>query len=446
MNFITRFESYIEAYSLFSKDDKILVAVSGGKDSMLLLWLLHQCNYSIEIAHCNFQLRGNESDGDEDLVRSFAANNHIPIHVRKFDTNQYASEHKISIQMAARALRYNWFEELRVQLNCSVIAVAHHMNDSVETVLFNLSRGTGLSGLQGILPKRDDNLVVRPMLYLQHKEIQDFVNQQQIPYRDDSSNFSNKYARNKIRLDIIPEFEKLNPEFISIMADNISRFRDSQELLQLYMERLRSQILAPRNNDSWNIAIAELEKLSVNEVYFLLEPFGFKKNVLEDLVNSLDTESGKRFESSDYLIILDRDDVILSKRDLTQHDEIFVGEFDTQFLWGNYNFEVSTTDEVSIVKEQNVIQVDFDELIFPLSIRAWEEGDIFQPLGMQGRKKLSDYFIQKKINILDKKSVPILVNGDGRIVWVVNYHMDDRFKIRDNTQKVLKLVCNLDTI
>jgi len=445
MNIHARFERYVEDYKLFSKSDRILVAVSGGRDSMLLLWLLLQSQYAIEIAHCNFQLRGVESDGDEALVRSFAVQNSVPLHVNKFDTLEYAERNKVSIQVAARELRYRWFEELKEERNCSVIAVAQHMNDSVETVLFNMSRGTGLQGIQGILPKREDSNVVRPLLFLQSKEITEMVKQHAIPFRDDSSNFSNKYTRNKIRLDIIPELEKLNPDFITIMENNIGRFRDCQEVLTSFMKRLRNDILLPRGKDYWQMQIFEIQKLSLNELYFVLEPYGFKKNVLKDLLDNLDKESGRQFESENYILISDREEVVLSKK--TQEQEsVEIDEFRTEIVWSDYHFSVEISDDLIVLREKSTVQIDMDEVEFPLTIRSWEEGDVFQPLGMQGKKKLSDYFIQKKINILDKKRVPILVNGDGRIIWVVNYHLDERFKIRDNTQKVLKLVCNLEGI
>jgi tRNA(Ile)-lysidine synthase len=445
MNIHARFTRYVEEYKLFSKGDKILVAVSGGRDSMLLLWLLQQSEFALEIAHCNFQLRGAESDGDEALIRMFAAQYSIPLHVKRFNTLEYAEHNKVSIQIAARELRYNWFETLREQQSCSVIAVAQHRNDSVETVLFNLSRGTGLLGLQGILPKREDSRVVRPLLFLQSNEIIKLVKHYAIPFRDDSSNFSNKYARNKIRLDIIPELEKLNPDFISIMDDNIQRFRDSQELLTSFMNRLRNDILLPRSKDSWQMQKFEIQKLSLNELYFVLEPYGFKKNVLQDVLDSLDKESGRKFESENYILITDREEVILSKK-TEEQDTVQIDGFGERIVWNDYQFSFEISEELTVVKEKNTVQIDLDEIIFPLTIRSWVKGDVFQPLGMQGKKKLSDYFIQKKINILDKKRVPILVNGDGRIIWVVNYHVDERFKIRDNTQKVLKLVCNLQGI
>lgn len=442
MDILRRFQRYIEDNKLISRKDKVLVAVSAGRDSMLLLWLLHKLQYTIEIAHCNFQLRGEESDGDEALVGEFANQHNIPIHIKHFDTKVYAEANKVSIQMAARELRYCWFEELSASLGCKKIAVAHHMNDSVETVLFNLLRGTGLQGLQGILPKRPDSNVVRPLLFLQRKEIEDLVKQYAIPYRDDSSNFVPKYARNKIRLDIIPEFEKLNPDFISIMADNIDRFQDAQEVLNSTFEKLRTDILIPRGELAWSIKKSTICDLTLNELYFLLEPYGFRKNVLQDLKDSVNHEPGRRFDSEEYIVITDREDVILSQKTTILHPITITPDIN-KVHWGRWEIALALTEDCRIEGQKHIAQIDFEEIKFPLTIRSWEEGDVFYPLGMQGKKKLSDYFIQKKINILDKKRVAILVNGDGRIIWIVSYHLDERFKIKDNTQKVLKLVCNL---
>lgn len=445
MEIVRAFESYIEENKLFSKNDKILVAVSGGRDSMLLLWLLHTSHYTVHIAHCNFHLRGEESDGDQQLVEDFACKYGIDLHVKHFDTTAYAQENKVSIQIAARELRYKWFEELRCSLGCHVTAVAQHLNDSVETVLFNLSRGTGLQGLQGILAKRVDSRIIRPLLFLKNEQITELVNRYEIPYRDDSSNFSNKYARNKIRLDIIPEFEKLNPDFISIMQANMQRFASSQSVLNKYIDQLRTQIFHQKDTDSWLIDTKQLEKLTIEEWYFLFEDYGFTMQILMDLKDSLYKHSGKQFHSPTHIIVTDRERLVLSK--ITQNLESIDFLLDDSVVeWGDIQLTYSLQENWTIIPGNHIAQLDFNQLIFPLKIRCWQQGDSFQPLGMKGRKKVSDYFIQKKINILDKHKIPILVNGDGSIIWIVGYHMDERFKIRDNTEKVLKLVSNFKAV
>lgn len=435
-----QFWRYVAEQELFTMRDKLLVAVSGGRDSMLLLTLLYRQGIPVEVAHCNFHLRGDESDADEALVRAYTTRLGITLHVQHFDTKAYAEQHKVSIQMAARDLRYAWFEELRGKQNCSYIAVAHHKNDHVETVLVNLVRGTGLLGLQGILPKRDR--LIRPLLFLDSKDVSNVVDQLQIPYRDDSSNFSNKYTRNKIRLDIIPEFEKLNPEFVDVMEDNIQRFQEAQHVLQLFVRNMRDEIFKNTGEEEWTIGKETLEDKDLALVYYLFEPFGFNKAVIKDFMGSLNKRSGLVFESGNWQLLLDRTVVYLRKAK-GGHVEKLLFPTDELLAWGRYAFSVAVLDPVVIEKSPSVAMVDYDKLEFPLKIRSWCEGDSFQPLGMVGTKKISDFFIQKKVSLFEKNAIPILVNGNGEIIWVANFQIDDRYKITENTQKVLKLVCNI---
>lgn len=440
MDVDVRFRVYVEDYKLFTREDKVLVAVSGGRDSMLLLTLLHRYGMELELAHCNFQLRDVESDGDEELVLSYAALLGVKVHVRRFDTTSYAEKHRISIQMAARELRYDWFEKVRKERACKYIAIAQHKNDHIETVLLNLSRGTGLLGMQGILPKRDK--ILRPLLFLSSAEVLEAVQTLGIPYRDDSSNFSNKYARNKIRLDIIPHFEQLSADFVDIMNDNILRFQESQRVLQYFVEQKRKELLVKIGPDDWEIAKESIRGLDLALLYFLFEPFGFSKNVLADLVQSLDKESGRIFESDRYQLLLDR--TVLRLRHNHYEQEVAQLNADQDILvWRNYRFTVSTSPDLSIDRDVSVALLDYDKLVFPLKVRSWQEGDSFQPLGMEGKKKVSDFLIQKKINLFDKRAVPIWLNGNGELIWIANYQIDNRYKITENTQKVLKLVCNI---
>ena len=438
MDLINRFQQYVIDNKLFSNSDKLLVAVSGGKDSMLLLWLMMKQGYQVVIAHCNFQLRGEESDADEKLVLDFAKKHQIPIHTISFDTVQYAERHKLSIQMAARELRYDWFSQLAQEIAADKIVIAQHKNDHVETVLLNLTRGTGLLGLQGILSQREENNIVRPMLCLDHNDIRQLVEQYQIPYRDDQSNFSNKYARNKIRLDIIPQFEQLNPDFIQIMDDNIQRFQEANQVLQELIEDLRKQIFA-EHNGQWIIRKDELFQLSVAKIYYLFEPFGFSKSVLQDLLDSLQKESGRVFESDTHQILLNRDELILCAKQGNIQAVSFNMD-DQEVQWDNYKIEIKILENVAIIGDPNVALLDAERLMLPLQIRSWEHGDVFQPLGMKGKKKISDFFIQRKINLFEKNRIPLLVNGNGDIMWVMGLQIDERYKITENTQKVLKLV------
>ncbi len=439
MKLLQRFKAFCEKNHLLKKGEHVLLAVSGGKDSMLMLQLFYDLGIDMEVAHCNFQLRGEESDKDEQLVRKYCAGLSIPCHVQRFDTKSYAATHKLSIQMAARELRYTWFNQLAHERNCSAIAIAQHKNDHVETVLLNLARGTGLQGLRGILPKRGN--VIRPLLFLDSREIAQAVAQLDIPYRDDASNFSVKYARNKIRLDIVPQFEQLNPDFIPIMDENISRFQETYEILQHFVHDLRQQLFLEQKPHQWTIRKIDIQDKHIGLLFLLFEPFGFSKSVLKDLVASLDNGPGKVFESTSYALLLDRDILILQDK-TKKLGEKTVHEDQKKINWEDYTFYLSISKDLNIIKDASVAKLDGTKLVFPLTVRTWQEGDYFQPLGMKGKKKISDFFIGKKINLFEKKSIPIWVNGNGDIIWISGLQIDERYKITENTQKVLTLVCH----
>lgn len=440
MNVLERLNFFIEKNSLFEAKDKILLTVSGGKDSMLMTFLLAKAGYQLTIAHCNFQLRGEESDLDEALVRSFAEAHQIPFYVNYFDTNTYADEHGISIQMAARELRYTWFESLRKELNFEKIAVAHHLNDHIETVLLNLSRGTGLLGLQGIQCKRDH--IVRPLLFLTAEEVLEYVEKYQIPYRDDQSNFTTKYARNKVRIDIIPQFKKMQPDFERVFEQNIEHFKESYTLLQQFVQPIRNSLFEKRNDD-WLVEKVKLEPYidDLALLYELFINFGFAKNVLADLQSCWDKESGRLFQSADYDLLFDRDFLVIREKEFKNPSETLITSETKSVSWGEYSFSCDVSFDKTIIRDKRLAKIDFDLIVFPLTLRSWKEGDYFYPLGMTSKKKLSDLFQSYKVNSFEKKNIPILVNGNGDIIWVANYQLDNRYKISSNSKKVFILVC-----
>ncbi|KKO90882.1 tRNA(Ile)-lysidine synthetase [Sphingobacterium sp. Ag1] len=443
MNVLERLMGYIEKEHLLMPHDKILLTVSGGKDSMLMAHLFTKAGYTVAIAHCNFQLRGSESEEDEALVRKFAVENSVPIYVKHFDTKAYAKEHQISIQMAARELRYAWFEKLRHELQFDRIAVAQHLNDHIETVLLNLSRGTGLQGLQGIFPIRER--IIRPLLFLKASEIEHFVKMYGIAYRDDQSNFSTKYARNKIRIDIIPHFKKLQPDFETVFEQNINHFKESYQLLQQFVEPIRKKLFYPID-EGWGVRKEDLEPYMDNLplLYELFSAFNFSKAVLSDLQYAWVRESGRIFQSDCYHMLLDRNELFIREKEFISPDEALITSETSTVEWKQYCFHAHISTDIAIVKSRDVAKLDYDLLVFPLTIRSWKVGDCFYPLGMEGRKKLSDFFINKKISLFEKENIPILVNGNGDILWVANYRMDNRYKITANTKKVLTLVCGID--
>ena len=443
MDLVSRFQCYVKETLGIQKDDKLLLAVSGGRDSMLMAHLFLSSGYSCIIAHCNFHLREGDADLDEELVKAFALQHGVPFFVQHFQTTHYAQQYGLSTQMAARELRYAWFEELRVQQGAQWVAIAQHQDDHIETVLLNLTRGTGLQGLQGILPKRDR--VIRPLLFLSSAEVTRSVQQLNIPFRDDQSNFSTKYARNKVRLEIMPRFREINPEFDQVMAANIVHFQETYELLQSFILPIREELFI-REGDLIRVRRSKMESyISRLPILFeLFKPYGFAKNILADLQAHWESEPGKVFHSPGYELWLDRDDLLLKRKEenpaMSARLEISTGT--RCFSFADNQFEMTVTDAVTLCRAENVLQVDMGKLQFPLLMRFWEVGDYFCPIGMGGkRKKISDYFVQKKIGRYDKKRIPILVNGNGDIIWIVGYRADNRYRMTESTKKVVTLVC-----
>lgn len=443
MDIVRRFQRYMHETLDIGVEERLLLAVSGGRDSMLMAYLFLKAGYRFVIAHCNFHLRVGDADLDEQLVTDFARQHKVPFFVRHFDTEDYARKEGISTQMAARTLRYAWFEALRMQENAKWIAIAQHQNDHVETALLNLARGTGLQGLQGILPKRGQ--LIRPLLFLTSEEITVSVQALQIPFRDDLSNFSTKYARNKVRLEIIPKFREISPEFDDIMGRNITHFQEAYDLLQSFIVPIREELFSSEGS-LVQITKSKLEPYihRLPLLYELFKPYGFSKNVLTDLQGHWNGESGKRFHSPQYELLLDRDHVCLKARGESQQaaDVLKIKEDTAVFVFANKAFEVSIRNDTSILPSNDVLQVDFERLQFPLQLRFWQEGDYFCPLGMGGKKKkVSDYFIQEKIGLYEKGNVPILINGNGDIIWIVGHRLDNRYRLTKSTKKVFTLVC-----
>ncbi|PRD49086.1 tRNA lysidine(34) synthetase TilS [Sphingobacterium haloxyli] len=442
MNLVHRFQRYMQETLGISVNDKVLLAVSGGRDSMLMAHLFLAAGYPCVIAHCNFHLREVDADLDEQLVKEFAEQHKVPFFVRHFQTNDYAEEYGLSTQMAARELRYAWFKELREQQGALWIAIAQHQDDHIETVLLNLTRGTGLQGLQGILPKRGN--IIRPILFLSSEEITTSVEELQIPFRDDQSNFSTKYARNKVRLEIIPKFREISPEFDDIMCENIVHFQEAYDLLQSFVVPIRNESFIPVGS-LIRISKAKLEPhlQRLPLLFELFKPYGFSKSVLADMRKHWNGEPGKIFCSTQYELLLDREDVWLKVQKEKQCSHVVKIHVDTAaFSFANREFAVSIDGDTSLRRSENVLQADFEKLQFPLVLRFWKEGDYFYPLGMGGkRKKVSDYFIQKKIGRYEKDTIPILINGNGDVLWIVNYRADNRYKITKSTKKVFTLVC-----
>lgn len=433
---VQQFNHFIEENQLFSSTDQVLAAVSGGRDSLLLVHLLKQAGYSFGIAHCNFMLRGAEADGEQDFTEELAKQLGVPFYTTNFDTQQYAADKHISVQMAARELRYQWFDEIRASFGYNKIAVAHHQNDSVETILLNLTRGTGIAGMHGILPVNGN--IVRPLLFLTRDEIDAIAASENLKYVDDSSNASTKYARNKIRHEVIPKLKELNPRLEQTFKNNMERFREMEMLLQEALIHVRKEFV--EGIGGIYISIEKVKRLKPQRLllFGLLSPYGFNETAVDDLIVSLDKHSGRTFESSAYVLLLDRDQLIISKRKTIIDQPVLIYENMYEVEFDRHKLSLISDDSAMIVKGNPMaFSADAAQLIYPLTLRHWREGDTFCPLGMKGKKKLSDFFIGEKIPLNQKDHVPVLVNGNAEIIWIGGLRPDDRYKVTPLTKKVI---------
>lgn len=434
---LLNFTDYIRQNALFGQEHRILLAVSGGKDSVLMVHLFKQAGFSFGIAHCNFGLRGGESQRDEHFVRTLASVVDAPLYVKHFETKAFAAGQKISTQMAARDLRYQWFEELRVAHGYDYIAVAHHQDDAVETVLLNLIRGTGIAGLHGILPKR--GCLVRPMLFLSRKAIDGLITENEIGFVEDSSNLSTAYARNKLRLDIIPHLKEINPNLEQTFEHNIRRFAETELILQQEVARLKMDLCEEKNGGIY-LSRNKIGALSPKQLllFELLKDYDFKESVVEEILNAGDKQSGTSFYSLSHRLTVDREALIVTR--ITREQgwyNTMIHPADRQVALDSQTLEISYPPEtVSFDKDPQKAFVDIEKLVFPLLIRSWQEGDRFMPMGMSDYKKLSDFFIDQKIPLPQKETIPILINGNGDIVWIVGLRQDNRYKVTGTTKKV----------
>jgi tRNA(Ile)-lysidine synthase len=430
------FIDFIAQNKLFNHHNKILAAVSGGMDSVIMVHLLNAAGFNFGIAHCNFQLRGDESVNDQKFCRQLANQFHVPFYTENFDTLSYAAKNKISTQMAARDLRYQWFEQVRQQHGFDIITLAHHQNDAIETILLNLTRGTGVAGLHGILPI--NGLLARPMLFLNRAEIKKIVDDTSLSYVEDSSNSSVKYARNKIRLQVIPKLKELNPALEQTFKKNLAHFRDMELLLQLRVNELKKELFV-YHDEAIDIPLEAVKQLEPKRLllFNLLQEYGFNETVVDDLISGLDKHSGKIFESPGFTLLLDRDKLILEKKSGESFEPLVILQGDSDIKYGNYKLNILHDDSPLVIKDNPMaLSVDTEKLIYPLTMRGWQQGDYFYPIGMKTRKKLSDFFIGQKISLNKKTAIPLLINGNGDLIWIGGQRPDDRFKVTDNTKKV----------
>lgn len=438
---INGFSNFISENKLIKQSDRILMAVSGGIDSMVMAHLFHMVNYKTAIAHCNFSLRGDESDKDEELVRQFATENNIPFYTVRFNTKAYASQNKLSVQMAARELRYNWFEQVRKENGFDLIAVAHNLNDNIETLLINLTRGTGIAGMAGMRPV--SNRIIRPLLFASREKIKSFQIQHNIIFREDRSNADTKYVRNKIRHLIIPVLKEINPSIETTLNDSAGRFADILEIVSDHISQIKAEV-AVEKNQYVSFLIEKMKPYVKNKaiLFELFKPYGITDALLIDLARIIEGESGGMVVTSTHRIIRNRNELIVSE-DKKQTEVFYTinNIDDLKKFPGIASAEKKDISKVyRIPADQKIGCFDMQMIIFPLIIRRWKDGDYFYPLGMKQKKKLSDYFIDKKYSIPDKENIFILESGD-KIVWIIGDRIDDRFKVTPETREVLLMRC-----
>jgi len=423
-------QKFISEKSLFIREEKLILGISGGADSVCLMHVFLELGYSFELAHCNFNLRGEESDADEYFVKDLAKEHQLKVHIKQFDTLVYAAENKISTQMAARDLRYAWFEKLRIKSNAKYLAIAHHANDDVETFFINLVRGSGLKGFLGI--KEKNNAIVRPLLSVSRLEIEQYLKDRGLVFREDSSNASVKYLRNKIRHELIPLLAQMNPSIQQTVKDEMRILDDVAHIYASKVEEVRKDLTQEKNG------IVQLEisaLLALNPLhgylYELLSAYGFY--AVEAISKALQGQSGKQFFSSTHQLVVDRENIFISL--LNKENEVFeITEKTISLVYPlEINFKVMA--DKTIIYDNNIAQLDVEKLKFPLTLRKWKEGDKFMPLGMKKFKKLSDFFIDSKFSIIDKQEQWLLCSGVD-IVWVLGCRIDERYKLESNTKKV----------
>lgn len=435
---ITDVTNTIQKYSLCSFTDRIVIGVSGGIDSMVLVHILHSLQYSIAIAHCNFQLRGKESDDDESFVKMYAEKNNIPLYINSWNTNEYAQKHALSVEMAARELRYNWFNTLCETHNFNKIAIAHNANDSIETFFINLLRSSGIRGLIGI--PITNKQIIRPLLQVERKDIELYAKTNNIKFRTDSTNAENIYVRNIIRNKILPEFNTIVPSSVSSISKSLDYLKETYEIYKLQIGKDISEIVTETAdgleiNEDTLITYPYASTL----LFEILMPYGFNSDVILQILQCISGQSGKTFESHTHTIIHDRNKLILKQK----KEELFTEIIIPNSVKNTYKLSKNSIEihemllkDSSISKSKKEAFLDKTLLTFPLTIRKWQPGDTFIPFGMRGNKKISDFLIDEKIPLHEKDEVFVLISNN-EIVWVIGMRINQKYAVTNNTTSII---------
>lgn len=433
------FNSFLRKLNLCSPDHRILLAVSGGIDSVVMAHLFVEAGYDCTIAHCNFQLRGEDSELDESFVRSLADSLEIPVLVKRFDVEAEMRQQGISLQMAARDLRYRWFEDLLREHKLDRLATAHNKNDAIETFFLNLSRGSGIRGLTGISASRGK--IIRPLLFATRTQIESYQRDHKLEYREDRSNLETKYQRNKIRHDVLPIMEQINPGFMEVMEGNMQRLGEVFEIYDRSIQKVRTDLFEEKQGKICihTEKLRELRPLPT-WLYELFSPFGFTRLQCEGIERIMNAGPGRQSISTTHRLYKDRDLMILVPGESPSFERYYLDDPEKHSSLP-FPMDMEVLDRSGLARipdDPNTACLDLDEIQFPLIIRRWMHGDYFYPLGMDQIKKLSDFFVDEKVPVPEKDSAWIMASGK-KIVWIMGYRIDNRFRITSSTRRVLKL-------
>jgi tRNA(Ile)-lysidine synthase len=440
MNIIESFKSFIAQHNLFTVRDKLLIAVSGGVDSVVLCELCQQAGYTFEMAHCNFHLRGEESDRDEKFVQELGEKYNVKVWINHFDTTAYAASKKNSIQEAARELRYGWFNELLAGKlnNLSFLLTAHHLDDSIETSMMNFFKGTGIAGLRGILPRQGN--IIRPLLFAGKQDLESFARHHSLQWVEDSSNESDKYTRNYFRHQVIPFVQKIYPGAEKNLAQNLTRFRDTELLYHQALDGHKKKLLTVKGNEV-QIPVLKLQQVIpfTTVLYEIIRGFGFSSSQTNEVAALLESESGRYVQSPTHRVIRNRAWLIIVPVKTEEASLIPLDKAGLyQFPAGSLLLERQPVKEAKPESNMNIACLDAAAIHFPLVLRPWKTGDYFYPLGMQKKKKLARFFIDQKLSLPEKENTWVL-EMNSKIIWVVGRRIDERFKMKETTEEMIRI-------